>query len=74
MNTEQEIINQKNIIAEALKQKRALQRERKSIGTEIKGWNDSMEKASAMVEMLEAGDVDGFQQTIASMTEKKDEK
>lgn len=65
MDTAQEITNQKNVIAEALKQKRALQRERKSIGAEIKGWNDSMEKASALVELLEAGDVDGYQQTIA---------
>jgi len=65
MDTQTEITNQKNIIAEALKQKRALQRERKIIGAEIKGWNDSMEKASALVELLEAGDVDGYQQTIA---------
>ncbi len=73
MNVAAEITNQKNIISESMREKRRLKRERKLLSAEIKGWDDSAEKASVLVEMLEAGDVDGFQQTIASATEAKDE-
>lgn len=66
MNVAAEITNQKNIIAEAMKQKRALKAQRKGISAEIRGWDDTMDKASQLVDLLEAGDVDGYQQTIAS--------
>ena len=71
MNITAEITKQKNVIADALKEKRRLCRERKLIAADIKGWNDSMEKASSLVELLEAGDVDGYQQTIASAINEK---
>lgn len=66
MDVNAEIANQKNIIAEAMKEKRRLKRQRKELSAEIRGWDDSMEKASQLVELLEAGDVDGYQQTLAS--------
>jgi len=72
MNIEAEIANQKNIMAEALKHKRALSVQRKAIAAEIKGWNDSMEEASRRVELLESGDVDGFQLTLVSAVADKD--
>ena len=64
MDTAKEIATQKNIIAEAMKMKRALKVQRKALSAEIKGWDESAEKASVLVELLEAGDVNGYQQTI----------
>lgn len=72
MNINAEITNQKNIIAEAMKQKRALKTQRKGISAEIRGWDESMENASQLVELLEAGDVDGYQQTIQGSGIKED--
>lgn len=64
MNIATEIQTQKNIIAEAMKMKRALKVQRKALSAEIKGWDESAEKASVLVELLEKGYVDGYQQTI----------
>lgn len=72
INVQSEIESRKNIISEATKQIRALKRESKSLAAERKGWADTIEKASIELELLEAGDVDGFQQTIASAVAEKD--
>lgn len=45
------------------------QKQAKELSAERKGWADTIEKASVELELLEAGDVDGFQQTLASATE-----
>jgi hypothetical protein len=66
MNVAAEIAQRKNIIAEAAKMKRALKRQRKAVSSEIRGWDETAEKASEELEKLEAGDIDGFQQTISS--------
>ena len=64
MNIQAEIITQKNIIQESMRMKRALKAQRKALSAEIRGWDESAEKASVLVELLENGDVDGYQQTI----------
>ena len=69
MNIATEIQTQKNIIAEAMKMKRALKVHRKALSAEIRGWDESAEKASVLVELLEKGDVDGYQQTITGSGE-----
>jgi hypothetical protein len=71
MDINAEINNQKNIIAECMVHRRALKLQRKAISAEIKGWDESMEKASERLELLKNGDVDGYQQTLASATDEK---
>lgn len=67
-----EIQHRKNIISEATKQIRQLKRQSKDLSAERKGWNDTIEKASVELDLLESGDIDGFQQTLASATAEKE--